>query len=108
MTRKKFMDAILEAICTYGALANRSELDGAKNFVGVKAGLFYGIDEDGKGETDHYVLIELKDGTYWRVLPERALKLEEHEQKMWDEFKTLTSEDFDEDEIGDEDITEDD
>lgn len=92
MTRKKFVNALLEAVCTYGALAHKSELKEARKFVGLKAGLFYGIDENGKSETDHYILVELEDGTFWRVLPERALKLEEHEQNMWDEFKRLTDE----------------
>jgi hypothetical protein len=89
MTRKKFVNAILEAICNYGGLAHKSDLSGSKKFVGLKAGLFYGVDEDGKSETDHYILVELSDGSFWRVLPERALKLEDHEQRMWDEFKRM-------------------
>lgn len=89
MTKKKFANVLLEAICTYGALAEKSQLKDAQKFKGIKAGLFYGVDEDGRSETDHYILVELVDGTFWRVLPGRALKLEEHEQQVWDEFKRL-------------------
>lgn len=96
MTRKKFVNALLEAICTYGALAKKSDLPEGRKFEGLKAGLFYGIDENGKSETDHYILVELEDGSFWRVLPERALKLEEHEQRMWDEFRRLTDEESEE------------
>lgn len=89
MTRKKFVHAILEALCTYSTMCHESDIKGADKFKGLRAGLFFGTDENGKNETDHYILLELADGSFWRVLPERALTLEDHEKPMWDEFKRL-------------------
>lgn len=106
MTRKKFVNAVLEALCTYGGLCNESELPGANKFAGLRAGLFFGTDENGKNETDHYILLELADGSFWRVLPERALTLEDHEKRMWAEFKRLAAEaDAESEEEDDEEVS---
>jgi len=84
MTRKKFINILLQAL---GYFANAPEETAeVKKFQGMKAGIFYGLDEDGKGESDHYILLELKDGSTWRLYPERVLKKEEHEEKLWKEF----------------------
>jgi hypothetical protein len=112
VTRKKFINALLEAICTYGALSENKEFEedfeGADKFKGLKAGLFYGINEEGTGETDHYIVVELADGTYWRIFTQRTLKLEEHEQIVWDEFKQLEEDgEFDDDDDEDYEIYED-
>jgi len=94
MTRKKFVTAILEAICSFTSFKNES--DNAKKMCGMKAGMFYGIDENGNNESEHYILLELADGTKWRLIPERALVLEPHEEKLWKEMKE--NGDFEEDE----------
>ena len=87
MTRKKFVTAMLDAINTFVALGNDVPLESAGKFDNAKAGIFFGVDEDGSNEVEHYLLIELADGTRWRIIPERVLQMDPHEQLLWDEYK---------------------
>lgn len=86
MTRKKFTGALLEAIATFAGLGKELDSSNAKNFDGMKAGIFFEVDDDGSNEIGHYLLIELADGTKWRLLPERVLNMKPHESLLWGEF----------------------
>lgn len=106
MTRKKFVGGLLDAISTYASVADELPLESAKKFENLKAGVFFGVDEDGSNEVEHYILVELSDGTKWRIIPERVLQLEEHEVLLWNEFKR--SEEAGEANLADEEIEEED
>ena len=49
----------------------------------------------GKGKKQ-VSFIEFQDGSKWRIVPERVLKLEEHEQQLWDQLKEHEGEHDDE------------
>jgi hypothetical protein len=98
MTRRKFVDALLDAITTFAGLDGQIDVDSTSKFVDAKIGIFFGVDEDGSKEVQHYILIEFADGSMWRIIPERVLKLEEHEEKLWNQIKEFEDADADEQE----------
>ena len=87
MTRKKFVSALLDAIGMFATIGDDVDLESAAKFSGCKVGAFFGVDEDGSNEVEHYLLLELKDGTRWRIIPERVLQLDSHEKILWEEFR---------------------
>lgn len=87
MTRKKFVGALLDAIATFAALGKDAPYKSAMKFAEAIAGIFFVVDEDGTNEVEHYLLVELKDGSRWRIVPERVLQMEEHEELLWGEFR---------------------
>lgn len=98
MTRKKFVDALLDAIGVYASLDGKINLDTTTQFVGCKVGIFFGAYDNHTKETQHYLLLEFKDGTKWRLFPERALKLAPKEEEIWEDFKKAAAADEEDDE----------
>lgn len=104
MTKQKFVNSLLNAICAYASLSDK--IEGAEAFANAKAGVFFGVDDDGN-KSDHYMLIQLADNSFWRVVPERALKIEPHEQTLWEKAEEKFEEQEQSEEIDLEDDSED-
>jgi len=92
VTRRKFVDALLDAITTFAGLDGQIDVDSTAKFVDAKIGIFFGVDEDGSKEVQHYILIEFADGSTWRIIPERVLKMDEHEESLWNKLKEFEGE----------------
>jgi hypothetical protein len=89
MTRKKFAEALFDAIAAFRVLASDEDetWETCVRFKGARAALIYGVDGNGTNEVGHYILVELQDGTVYRLTPERVLKLEGHEKLLWEDLK---------------------
>lgn len=89
MTRKKFAEALFDAIAAYRILAegeNSETWETCARFQGLRAALIY-ASTNGNDEIGHYILVEAKDGTMYRIGLERVLKLDKHEKILWEDLK---------------------
>lgn len=95
MTRKKFAEALFDAIAAFRILAEDedSTWETCKRLKGARAALVYCSDGNGKNQVGHYLMVELKDGTFYRLTPERVLKLDGHEKLLWDDLKYAETQD---------------
>lgn len=111
MTRKKFAEALFDAIASFRILAENEDnksWETCARFQGVRAALIYGSDGNGTNEVGHYILVELKDGTIYRLTPERVLKLEGHEKLLWEDLKQAESQEDEVTDVEDHELEDDD
>jgi len=93
VTKQTFIGHLIQSLQFY--IKNVPELED------TKISLLFNTNEHKSGMWSQYLIVQLKDGSYYRIKPERVLRLEDHEQKLIDNLSNQ-NDDKDEDDVNNE------